>query len=67
MLEFRNQIAEANAEDFGNSQQGVQANPLFSAFNFADINRMQTGLFSQFFLTHASLFAIFTNGITQNF
>jgi hypothetical protein len=45
----------------------VKADPLLSAFNFANINRMQIRLFSQFFLAHADLLAVFANGISKNF
>jgi len=62
-----NQITDANAKSFGNSQKRVQANPLLSAFDFADINRMQAGFFRQFFLAHADMLPAIPNGVTQDF
>jgi hypothetical protein len=64
---FVNQITDVNAKSFGNSQKRVQANPLLSAFDFADINRMQVGFFRQFFLAHADMLPAIPNGVTQDF
>jgi len=67
VLKLVNQITDANAKSFGNSQKRVQANPLLSAFDFADINRMQVGFFCQFFLAHADMLPAIPNGVTQDF
>jgi hypothetical protein len=45
----------------------MKTNPLFSALNLADINRMQVGLFGQLFLTHPDLLTMFPNGVPKNF
>jgi hypothetical protein len=62
-----NQIARANTKSLGDTQKGMQANPLLSPFDFTDVNGMQTGLFGQLFLAHFGLLALFPNGIAQDF
>ena len=62
-----NQITRFHTKGFGNAQQRMKAYPLFTAFNFADINRMQVGLFGQFFLAQAGLVAVSPNGVTEGF
>ena len=64
---FVHQIADANAKGFGYAQQCVQADPLFSTFNFANINRMQVGFFGQTFLAQASMLAAVADGVTEDF
>ena len=39
---------------------------LFSAFNLTEINRMQVGLFRQFFLAHFSRFAVLSDGFSNH-
>jgi hypothetical protein len=64
---FVNQIAGANTESFGDSQQRVKTDPLLAAFNLANVNRVQIGFFGQLFLAQNSLLAVVANGITQYF
>jgi len=66
-LQFVHQIADTNAEGFGYAQQCVQADPLFSTFNFANINRMQVGFFGQTFLAQTSLLAAVADSVTEDF
>ena len=66
-LQFVHQIADANAEGFGYAQQCVQADPLFSTFNFANINRVQVGFFGQTFLAQTSQLAAVADGVTEDF
>jgi hypothetical protein len=56
------QITHANAEGLGNPHQGVDTYRLFPSFNLTKINRMQIGLFRQFFLGHFILFPMFSDG-----
>ena len=67
ILEFINQISYTNPKGFGHPQKRVQADPLLSPFDFADVNWVQARLFGQFFLTHAGLVSVGPNGISQNF
>ena len=66
-LQFVHQIADTNAEGFGYAQQCVKADPLFSTFNFANINGMQVGFFSQTFLAQTNLLTAIADGVTEDF
>ncbi len=60
-LDIRNQLAQTNAEGFGNPNQRANANRFTPALNFAEINGVQIRLFRQFFLTHSGIFAVFAD------
>jgi len=45
----------------------VQADPLLPALDFANVNRVETGLFCQFFLAHLGTFAVFSDAFTEDF
>jgi hypothetical protein len=62
-----NQMACLCPESLRNAQKRVQADPLFTAFNLADVNRMQIGLFGQPFLAHPYGLAAVSDGLTQDF
>lgn len=64
---FVNQIAGFHAKSFGHPQKRMKADPLFSPLDLADINRMQVGLFRQFFLAQSRRVAALANGIAQDF
>lgn len=66
-LQLLNQVPHANAEGFGHPQKRVQADPLFAALDFANVNWMQAGLLRQLFLAHVRLIPVFPNGISQDF
>lgn len=61
------QIPNVKTEGFGHAQQRVQADPLFSPFNFSDVNRVQVGFFRKPFLAQASFLATVANSVTENF
>jgi hypothetical protein len=56
------EVAGVDAQGFRNSQKRVEADPLLTALDFADVNGMQFGLFCQLLLTHASLNAALPDG-----
>jgi hypothetical protein len=64
--EVGNQVAHANTEGFGNPHQGVHGNIFHPAFDGADINRMQVGFFSEFFLAQLGLLPANPNGFAKN-
>ena len=45
----------------------MKADPLFTPFNLANINRVQVSLFRQFFLTQSRSVAALADGIAQDF
>ena len=65
--QFINQIAGFYPKSLRYPQKRVQADPLLSTFNLADINWMQVGLFSQLLLAHPCGLATVSNGVTQDF
>ena len=65
--EFVNQIARFYTDSLGNQQKRMKADPLFTTFNFTDIDRMQVGLFSQLFLTQTCHDAVLENGFAKKF
>lgn len=64
---INHQIAHAYAEGLGNTQQSMKTDPLLTAFDLADVNRMKIGLFRQFFLAHASSVAVFSDRLSKDF
>jgi hypothetical protein len=66
-LQIINQITPFDAESLGDPQKRMKANPLFSPFYLANINRMQIRFFRQLFLTQFSRFAVFANRFAKNF
>jgi len=66
-LKLCHQIANTQIKGFCYSQQSVKANPLFSPFNFSNIDRMQICLFSQFLLAQVGLLSVTSDRITQDF
>ena len=60
---INHQITHFHAQRFGDPHQSMNADGLFSAFNLAEINRMQLGSFREFFLAHASFFAAPSNSV----
>jgi hypothetical protein len=44
----------------------MEANPLLTAFDLADVNGMKLGLFRKLFLAQASFGAVSPDGIAQN-
>jgi hypothetical protein len=66
-LEVVHQVAHPNIQGFGNPQKGMEADPLFAALNFSNVNWMQVGFFCQIFLAHPRLVAKFPDGIAKNF
>jgi len=48
--EFCDQITGFDVHRFGNSQQCVQADPLFATFDLANVNGMKIGFFGQLLL-----------------
>jgi hypothetical protein len=65
--QFVNQIANTDIEGFRNSQKCVKTDPLFSAFNFANVNRVQIGFFRELFLAQANFFSAISDGVAQDF
>src|SRR2546427_13200519 len=63
---FGNEIGNSNAERLRDAEQGVEADPLLTAFHFADVNGMEVSLFGQFFLTHLGLFAVSAKRLSKN-
>jgi hypothetical protein len=61
------QIPNFHFQGFGNPQEGVKADPLFAAFDFADVNRMQIRPLGELFLAQSSPLAAFADRFTQNF
>ncbi len=47
--------------------KSVQTDPLLAAFDFADVNRMQIGLFRERFLAHSCLIAVVTDRFAKDF
>jgi hypothetical protein len=66
-LNFRNQIAQPNAQGFGNSNQRTNTDRFTSTLHLAKINRMQIRLLRQFFLTHSGIFAVFADSFANFF
>ncbi len=60
------QIAHADAEGLSDTQQSMKTNPLLTALDLADVNRVQIGLFGQFFLAHAGSVAVFSDGFSKD-
>jgi hypothetical protein len=65
--QFVHQVTNANAKSLCYPQKRVQAYPLLTPLDFANVNRMQVGFFCQLFLTHAKMLATIPNGVAQNF
>ena len=63
MLKIFNQITHSHTKGLGNSHQGMDAHRLFSAFNLAEIDGMQIGLFRQLFLAHFTCFPMYSDGV----
>lgn len=66
-LKAVNQGARLHSDCFGNPQKRMETDPLLAAFHLANINRMQLGFFSQFFLAQARLSAALADGVPENF
>jgi hypothetical protein len=62
-----NDGAGFDAHRFGHAQQGMQADPLFTAFDFTDVNWMQISFFCQLFLRQPRFRPVMANGFSQDF
>lgn len=49
-----------------NTQQSVKTDPLLTAFDLADINRMKIRLLREPFLAHAGLLAVFSDRVAKD-
>ena len=65
--EFVHQVTDANAEGFGDSQQGENTGSFFTPFQFTNVNRMQFGSFRQFFLAQFGKFSVAANRFADDF
>jgi hypothetical protein len=61
------EVAEPDAQGFGDPHQGVNAYRLLAAFNLPEINGMQVRLFGQLFLAHFCGLAMPTDGFADDF
>jgi hypothetical protein len=61
-----NDVAQANLEHTGNSQEGIHRNRLHPAFQRADMTGMQAGLLRQLLLAESCLPAVSADGLTQH-
>jgi len=62
-----NQITDANAKSFGDSDKSINTGYFLAPFQFTDVNRMQVSLFRQFFLTHFGAPSEPANGFADDF
>ena len=60
-LQVVNNVAQLDAQGFGNSQEGINGDGPVGAFDLADINRVKIGLLSQFFLAQAGFLSAGAN------
>lgn len=64
---FVHQIAHAHSQGLGDTQKRMKTDPLLTAFNLADVNGMQIGLFCEPFLAHACLIAAVSDRLAKDF
>lgn len=64
---FVHQIAHAHSQGLGDTQKRMKTDPLLTAFNLADVNGMQIGLFCEPFLAHACLIAVVSDRLAKDF
>jgi hypothetical protein len=57
VLKIMQKIANTNAEGVRNAKERVQADPLFGAFDFVYVDRMEVGFLGESFLANAGFFA----------
>jgi hypothetical protein len=65
--QFVNQITHPNAKGLGNSHKGMNTGRFLTAFQFANVNRMQVSFFRQSFLTHFGAFSESANSFADDF
>ena len=63
--ECADQLTGLDPQRLGDAQEGVQADPLLAAFDFADVIRMKIGLFGQPFLAQARAYTVLADGIPK--
>lgn len=64
--QFVHQIANANAEGFGNTQKSKDAGSFLASFQLANVNRVQVSFFRQFFLAKLGALSKSANGFADD-
>jgi hypothetical protein len=59
-------IAYAHAQSLGHAQKSMKTDPLLSALDLSDVNRMQIGFFCELFLAHACSIAVVADRLSND-
>lgn len=66
-LKLANDIAQFNAQRFGDFQECINGDGSLRSLNLADVNRVQVGFLGQLFLAQMSFLSAFTDVVTDQF